>query len=303
MRQSTSISSQELRLIDSFLDTIWLAAGLSKNTINAYRSDLHHFANYLNSAGKQLFTVNRTCLRDYLDLRSESGSRRTVSRSLSSIKRFYRFALSEQWIDFDPTADMASPAAVRLLPKTLSEQEVENLIEAPDVAQDLGIRDRAMLETIYATGLRVSELIDLKMNQIDLVAGACRVIGKGSKERLVPVGAQALGWIERYLDQGRSGLLGQRNSEYIFVTRRGSSMSRQAFWQNIKRYAVIAGIDSSLSPHTMRHAFATHLLNHGADLRSVQMLLGHSSLSTTQIYTHVAQARLQTMHKQHHPRG
>jgi len=297
------ITAEEYRLVDTFLDSVWLEAGLSQNTVSAYRSDLKHFLQYLAAAEKRLFTVDRDCLRDYLDLRSESGSRRTLSRSLSSLKRFYRYALSEQWIDFDPTADIASPSLGKTLPKTLSEQEVENLIEAPDAATGLGVRDRAMLETLYATGLRVSELIELKLSEIDLVAGACRVIGKGDKERLVPLGAQALSWIERYLDRGRAELLGQRNSEMVFVTRRGSGMSRQAFWQNIKRYAVLAGIDNSLSPHTLRHAFATHLLNHGADLRSVQMLLGHASLSTTQIYTHVAQARLQSLHKMHHPRG
>jgi integrase/recombinase XerD len=303
MPPQVDIASEDFRLIDSFLDAIWLEAGLSQNTVSAYRSDLKHFTQYLTSTQRSLFSVDRACLRDYLDLRSGSGSRRTLSRSLSSIKRFYRYALAEQWIDFDPTADIASPAVGKALPRTISEQDVENLIEAPDVTTELGVRDRAMLETLYATGLRVSELIELKMNEIDLVAGACRVIGKGNKERLVPLGAQAVSWIERYIEQGRSGLLGQRASESVFVTRRGSSMSRQAFWQNIKRYAIIAGIDNSLSPHTLRHAFATHLLNHGADLRSVQMLLGHSSLSTTQIYTHVAQARLQSLHKTHHPRG
>ena len=226
-----------------------------------------------------------------------------MSRSLSTIRRFYRYALAEELTESDPSADIASPSLGKPLPKILSEQQVDDLIGSPDVLNPLGLRDRAMFETLYATGLRVSELVSLSMNEIDLVVGACKVLGKGGKERLVPLGEQALQWIERYLSEGRPALLGSRQSEILFVTRRAAGMSRQAFWQNIKRYALKAGIESGLSPHTLRHAFATHLLNHGADLRSVQMLLGHSSLSTTQIYTHVARARLQSLHKIHHPRG
>jgi len=300
---SIAIAEGDQVRINRFLDAVWLEAGLSENTITSYRSDLHHFPLHLAAIDQDLFATDRSILRDYLEKRGDRGSRRTVSRSLSTLKRFYRHALTEGLIDFDPTADMLAPQIGKSLPKTLSEDQVVQLIRAPDTSTDLGLRDRAMLETLYATGLRVSELIALSLNEIDLVAGVCRVIGKGSKERLVPLGEQAVDWIEQYIGESRRSLLAQRNSNSLFVTRRGVAMSRQAFWQMIKRYALVAGIDASLSPHTLRHAFATHLLNHGADLRSVQMLLGHSSLSTTQIYTHVAKARLQSLHKQNHPRG
>lgn len=297
------MSSEDLKLIEGFLDAIWLQSGLSDNTVSSYRADLKHFSKYLDDSKQGLLSTNRNTLRDYLDSRGARCSRRTVSRSLSTIKRFYRYALAEELTEIDPSADIASPSLGKPLPKILSEQQVDDLISSPDVRTPLGLRDRAMLETLYATGLRVSELVSLSMNELDLVVGACKVIGKGDKERLVPLGEQALQWIERYLSEGRPDSLGSRQSEILFVTRRAAGMSRQAFWQNIKRYALKAGIESGLSPHTLRHAFATHLLNHGADLRSVQMLLGHSSLSTTQIYTHVARARLHSLHKSHHPRG
>ncbi|MEJ2177063.1 MAG: site-specific tyrosine recombinase XerD [Gammaproteobacteria bacterium] len=297
------MSSEDLKLIEGFLDAIWLQSGLSDNTVSSYRADLKHFSKYLDDSKQGLLSTNRNTLRDYLDSRGARCSRRTVSRSLSTIKRFYRYALAEELTEIDPSADIASPSLGKPLPKILSEQQVDDLIRSPDVRTPLGLRDRAMLETLYATGLRVSELVSLSMNELDLVVGACKVIGKGDKERLVPLGEQALQWIERYLSEGRPDSLGSRQSEILFVTRRAAGMSRQAFWQNIKRYALKAGIESGLSPHTLRHAFATHLLNHGADLRSVQMLLGHSSLSTTQIYTHVARARLHSLHKSHHPRG
>jgi integrase/recombinase XerD len=297
------LSSEDLKLIEGFLDAIWLQSGLSDNTVSSYRADLKHFSKYLDDSKQGLLSTNRNTLRDYLDSRGARCSRRTVSRSLSTIKRFYRYALAEELTEIDPSADIASPSLGKPLPKILSEQQVDDLISSPDVRTPLGLRDRAMLETLYATGLRVSELVSLSMNELDLVVGACKVIGKGDKERLVPLGEQALQWIERYLSEGRPDSLGSRQSEILFVTRRAAGMSRQAFWQNIKRYALKAGIESGLSPHTLRHAFATHLLNHGADLRSVQMLLGHSSLSTTQIYTHVARARLHSLHKSHHPRG
>ncbi len=295
--------STDIGLIDEFLDSIWLQSGLSNNTIISYRSDLLDFAAYLEKRGLSLFSTSRDDLSHYLDQRYQSTSRRTVSRSLSSLKRFYRYALVEELIEYDPTVDLASPSLEKSLPKSLSEQQVVALINAPDTSSDLGLRDRAMLETLYATGLRVSELIGLTLSEVDLIAGVCRVIGKGGKERLVPLGEQAVSWIEKYCCYARGDILGNRLGEALFVTRRGSAMSRQAFWQNIKRYALIADIDCDLSPHTLRHAFATHLINHGADLRSVQMLLGHSNLSTTQIYTHVAGARLQALHKSHHPRG
>lgn len=290
-------------LIDGFVDAIWLQAGLSDNTISAYRADLNHFAQYSYNNNLDLLTISRIDIRDYLEQRQKAASRRTICRSLSSLKRFYRYALVEQLRQHDPTADIVAPVSAHTLPQTLSEQQVDNLINAPDVGTELGLRDRAMLETLYATGLRVTELITLGMSQIDVVAGVCRVTGKGNKERLVPLGAQAVSWVEHYLREARSALVGAVISDALFLTRRGRAMSRQAFWQNIKRYALVADIGTDLSPHTLRHAFATHLLNHGADLRSVQMLLGHASLSTTQIYTHVAKARLKGLHKLHHPRG
>ena len=297
------VASQDHQLIDTFLDTIWLESGLSENTLSSYRSDLYQFVTYLHQQGCELFTVRRSNIIDFLQHRGEQGSRRTVSRSLSSIKRFYRYALVQGLSQEDPSADVAAPSIGKSLPKSLSEDSVESLIRAADTKTDFGVRDRAMLETLYATGLRVSELIKLQINEMDLVVGVCRVIGKGGKERLVPLGDQAVDWLEQYLATARLNILGGRSTDAVFVTRRGMAMSRQGFWQNIKRYALIAGVDPSLSPHTLRHAFATHLLNHGADLRSVQMLLGHSSLSTTQIYTHVAKARLHALHKEHHPRG
>lgn len=303
MAHPADLSIEERDRINGFLDAVWLESGLSENTLTSYRSDLHHFARYLGAMKISLLDADRDLLRNYLEERGKQGSRRTVSRSLSTLKRFYRHAITEGIINFDPSSEVVSPRVGKALPKTLSENQVVKLIEAPDHATDIGCRDRAMLETLYATGLRVSELISLSLSELDLVSGVCRVFGKGNKERLVPLGDPAVEWIERYMEEFRGGLLRGKVSDSLFVTRRGSPMTRQAFWQNVKRYALIAGVDTGLSPHTLRHAFATHLLNHGADLRSVQMLLGHSSLSTTQIYTHVAKARLQSLHRQHHPRG
>ena len=291
------------KLVDDFLDSIWLQSGLSENTLKSYRFDLNHYRQFLAERGTPIRAAERGDLRDYLDERAKRGSERTVARSLSALRRFYRYLVVEELCDIDPTAEMASPSTTKSLPKTISEKQVEMLLAAPDTRTDLGIRDRAMIETLYATGLRVSELINLRLSLTDVDAGVCRVMGKGSKERLVPLGDPACHWIRTYLEGVRPALLGGRASEALFVTRRGSAMSRQAFWQLLRRYAAQAGIGTSLSPHTLRHAFATHLLNHGADLRSVQMLLGHSSLSTTQIYTHVARARLHSLHAQHHPRG
>jgi len=302
-KSRAEINPDDQSCLDGFLDAIWLESGLSENTLASYRLDLQHFARYASSLERTLLVVDRNMIRDYLAFRGENSSRRTVSRSLSTLKRFYRYNLAEGTITVDPTVDMSAPQIGKSLPKSLSEEDVERLIEAPNISDSLGLRDRAMLETLYATGLRVSELVGLTVSEIDLVAGFCRVFGKGSKERLVPLGEQSVGWIERYLLESRNELLSNRTSDAVFLTRRAGAMSRQGFWQNIKRYALQAGISSSLSPHTLRHAFATHLLNHGADLRSVQMLLGHSNLSTTQIYTHVANARLQLLHQQHHPRG
>jgi integrase/recombinase XerD len=250
-------------------------------------------------------SASRADLLDYLSGSVGKGARpRTTARLLSSLRRFYGYLVREEKIKTDPTVLIDSPKLGRPLPKSLTEEQVEKLLESPDVTKPLGLRDRAMLETLYATGLRVSELVGLTLSQVSLTQGVVRVIGKGDKERLVPLGEEAISWISRYLAEGRPKLVKSRSTDALFTTTRGGPMTRQAFWHNLKGHTRQAGIDAKkLSPHTLRHAFATHLLNHGADLRVVQMLLGHADLSTTQIYTHVAQARLKTLHEQHHPRG
>lgn len=290
--------------IERFLEALWLEKGLSEHTRNAYRSDLEHFASWLNAGSGSLLSVTRERILDYLAWRLERGYQaRSTARFLSSLRGFYRYSLRENWIAEDPTLQVALPQIGRPLPKSLSEADVEALLAAPDVSDPLGLRDRTMLEVLYACGLRVTELVTLTVEQVNLRQGVLRVFGKGGKERLVPLGEEALAWIERYWRESRPALLGQRPSDVLFPSRRGEGMTRQAFWYRIKRYAGLAGISRTLSPHTLRHAFATHLLNHGADLRVVQLLLGHSDLSTTQIYTHVAKARLQQLHAMHHPRG
>ena len=296
--------SQNATSIERFLDAVWLESGLSDNTLAAYRVDLERFGIWLDSDAQTLLGAQRSQLLSYLADRVRDGAKpRSTARLLSSLRRFYRYWLREGKISLDPTADVASPTLGRGLPKSLSEQDVERLLSAPDTNTLLGLRDRAMLETLYATGLRVTELVKLGVTQIDLNAGIVRVTGKGQRERLVPLGEEALTWIEEYLRIARPDLLKGRVCDSVFVTARGKAMTRQAFWHLIKRHATRGAIDIVLSPHTLRHAFATHLLNHGADLRVVQMLLGHSDLSTTQIYTHVARERLRTLHEQHHPRG
>ncbi len=302
----SELLAEDFHDIDAFVDAMWLESGLSKNTLSAYRSDLKQFCLFLNSSGARvnLLKVTQAEVQKYLAYCLANGVKASSSsRILSTLRRFYRYQIRENNIQEDPCSHVLSPKLGRPLPKSLSEADVEALLDAPDTNKPLGLRDRAMLETLYATGLRVSELVDLKINEINLTVGVLRIIGKGSKERLVPIGEQATDWIENYLSIGRSSLIKQNVSDAVFVTNRGSSMTRQAFWHLIKKYAVIAGMQVTLSPHTLRHAFATHLLNHGADLRSIQMLLGHSDLSTTQIYTHVAKQRLQSMHAKHHPRG
>ncbi|MDP7193702.1 MAG: site-specific tyrosine recombinase XerD [Arenicellales bacterium] len=290
-------------VIERFLDGIWLESGLSANTLAAYRNDLERFASWLQKKGHTLVQGSRADVLDYLAHTVRSGaSPRSSARKLSTLRRFYRYLLREGLVTADPTTELDSPAIGRRLPKALSEEGVEKLLAAP-AGSALGIRDRAMLETMYATGLRVSELVNLSLSELDLTTELVRVIGKGGRERIVPLGEEALTSLQNYLSEARPELLRERVSDSVFVTRRGGPMTRQAFWQLIKRYARLAGIDGDLSPHSLRHAFATHLLNHGADLRSVQMLLGHSDLSTTQIYTHVARARLQSLHSSHHPRG
>jgi integrase/recombinase XerD len=290
--------------LQRFLDAVWMERGLSANTLAAYRADLTSLARWLEGRGGNLLNASRIDLLGFIAARVEGGSRpRSTARQLSSFRRFYRFMMRETQITVDPTAQIAMPKIGRSLPKSLTEAEVDALLEAPTVADPLGHRDRTMLEVLYATGLRVSELVSLKHNQVNLNQGVMRVVGKGNRERLIPLGDEAVGWLQQFMQGPRVEILLERQTDYLFPTRRGDRMTRQAFWHIIKRYSKKAGVEKELSPHTLRHAFATHLLNHGADLRVVQMLLGHSDLSTTQIYTHVARERLKDLHSQHHPRG
>ena len=296
--------NSDLVLIDQFLDWIWLESGLSPHTIAAYRNDLNQFSIWLNRKNSDLANSRREDILAYLSYRMQQGAQsRTVARFLSTMKRYYQFAIQQKWIQENPVKDVVMPKTIRHLPKVISEQEVEKLLSAPNTKSNYGLRDRAMLETLYATGLRVSELVNLTLSQINLQAGVVRVTGKGNKQRLVPMGQEAITWIEKYIDKSRPELIKKRVTDAVFLSSRGTAMTRQAFWQLIKKYAAAVEIKPELSPHTLRHAFATHLLNHGADLRTTQMLLGHADLSTTQIYTHVANERLKSLHTQHHPRG
>ena len=290
--------------IDRFLNVLWMERGLSENTRLAYRTDLRHLASWSSRRGKSLLALTHSDLQAFLAERMKQGSTASSSaRMLSSIKRYYRYQIRERVLNDDPSALIEAPKLAQKLPNALTEAEVEALLAAPDVSAPLGMRDRTMLELLYACGLRVSELVSLTIEQVNLRQGVVRVTGKGNKERLVPLGEECIDWLQRYLGQCRPELLDGKLSNDVFVTQRGAAMSRQAFWYAIKRYAVVAGINKPLSPHTLRHAFATHLLNHGADLRVLQLLLGHSNVSTTQIYTHVAKERLKSVHAQHHPRG
>ncbi len=291
-----------IALIEQFLDAVWVEQGLSENTLSAYSSDLRIFAKWL--AGKSMLEVDTGDLSKFLASRYEAGiGNRSSARILSSLRRFYGYYIRENRITIDPTALIESPHIGRPLPLSLSEKDVDLLLDAPEVTNALGFRNKTMLEMLYATGLRVSELVGLKFEQISFRQGVVRITGKGNKERLVPVGEEAMSWLEGYMSQARKTLLGDRQCDYLFVTNRAGGMTRQAFWHIIKRHAKKAGINKELSPHTLRHAFATHLLNHGADLRVVQLLLGHADLSTTQIYTHVARERLKDLHSKFHPRG
>ncbi len=292
-------------LIDRFCDHLWLEDGLANQTLAAYRRDLVAFGRWLEQERKQ--TLDAAAPGDveaWLGWRfAQHAQARSAARYTSTLKRFYRYLLRENLVGADPTLNLDSPKLPRALPKTLTEVDVNRLLDSADTRTASGLRDRAMLETLYATGLRVSELVGLKLTAVNLSDGVLRVTGKGNKDRLVPLGEEAVIWLRRYLTEARPRLLAQHLSDAVFVTPRGSGMTRQAFWYLIKRRAHAAGITRALSPHTLRHAFATHLLNHGADLRVVQMLLGHSDISTTQIYTHVARERLKQLHAQHHPRG
>lgn len=291
-------------VVATFLDTLWMEQGLSDHTLAAYRNDLSGFSTWLQQSKSSLVSANKADVQGYLAYRLEQKfSPRSSARFLSCVRRFYSYLLRNKQIEADPTALIEAPKLGRSLPKTLSEQDVETLLDAADVATPLGLRDRTMLEVLYASGLRVTELVTLTLGQVNLRQGVVRVVGKGNKERLVPLGEEALAWVERYVLNGRPEILAGSVSDALFPSNRKQFMTRQTFWHIIKRYAKVAGISQSLSPHTLRHAFATHLLNHGADLRVVQMLLGHTDLSTTQIYTHVARARLKELHAEHHPRG
>ena len=302
MERSSTDSTDPL--IARFLDAVWMERGLSSNTLAAYRADLVALHRWLCERKLSLAQAGRAELMDFIAARVQAGARpRSTARQLSSFRRFFRYLVREGGVREDPTAQIAMPKIGRSLPRSLSEAEVESLLAAPAVADPLGYRDRTMLEVLYATGLRVSELVSLKLGQINMNQGVTRVLGKGNRERLIPLGEEAVRWLRAFINGARNDILLDRSTDYLFPTRRGDRMTRQAFWHIIKRYARKAGVDRELSPHTLRHAFATHLLNHGADLRVVQMLLGHSDLSTTQIYTHVARERMKELHSQHHPRG
>ena len=301
-QNNLSINNQAI--LDEFIDRIWLEEGLARNTLDSYRQDLAQFAAWLEKdAAKDLLQVEQFDIQRYLAVKFPVSKPRSISRLIASLRRLYRFALRENKIAQDPSLQIESPKLPRSLPKSLSEEDVESLLAAPNLDHPIGLRDRAMLELLYASGLRVSELVGVKVTEVSLSEGVVRVTGKGSKTRLVPMGQVAVDWLIRYLKEARPAILEKRLSDSMFVTQRGAAMTRQAFWYLIKRYALLAAIHKPMSPHVLRHAFATHLLNHGADLRVVQMLLGHSDISTTQIYTHVARERLKQLHIAHHPRG
>ncbi|MBM3350956.1 MAG: site-specific tyrosine recombinase XerD [Betaproteobacteria bacterium] len=294
---------KDLAEIDTFIDYLWLEDGLAKNTLDSYRLDLTAFALWLAQHKNLLVSVQQSDIQQYLAVRFPQSKPRSVSRLIATLRRFYRYLLRDGKISSDPTLQIEAPKLPRSLPKSLNEDEVVALLNTPNLNEPVGLRDRAMLELLYACGLRVSELVSIKTTEVSVSDSVVRVTGKGNKTRLVPMGEEAADWIARYLREARGEILQKRLSDAVFVTSRGEAMTRQAFWYAIKRYALLAGITKPISPHVLRHAFATHLLNHGADLRVVQMLLGHSDISTTQIYTHVARERLKQLHSMHHPRG
>ena len=292
------------KIIDGFIDHLWLEDGLSKNTLNSYRFDLELFSEWLTKTlKKNILDVSQADIQLYLSFKFPTSKARSISRLLATLRRLFRYLLRENKIKGDPTLEILSPKIPKSLPKSLSEEEVESLLNAPSVKTVSGLRDKAMLELLYACGLRVSELVNILLTELSMTEGVIRVTGKGSKTRLVPMGEEAVDWIKKYINESRNSILKKKTSKYLFITIRGSAMTRQAFWYLIKRYSIIAQINKPMSPHILRHAFATHLINHGADLRVVQMLLGHSDISTTQIYTHVARERLKNLHRSHHPRG
>ena len=297
------LTAADVTELDVFIDHLWLEDGLAKNTLESYRLDLSAFSLWLTKQNKQLLTVDQADIQQYLAVKFPQSKARSIGRLIASLRRFYRYLMRDNKISLDPTIQIQSPKLPRSLPKSLNEDEVLALLDAPNLNESAGLRDRAMLELLYACGLRVSELVGVKVTEVSINDGVVRVTGKGSKTRLVPMGEEAVDWISRYLSEARPDILQKRLCDALFVTNRGQAMTRQAFWYLIKRYALLAGINKPMSPHVLRHAFATHLLNHGADLRVVQMLLGHADISTTQIYTHVARERLKQLHSAHHPRG
>ncbi len=303
MRKSSNLTDTPDPLIDAFIDSVWLEDGLSALTLAAYRRDLNALAIWLHTQNSSMSSAVEADLQAYFAHRHSDTKATSANRRMTVFRRFYRWALRDNRMLADPTLKLLSAKQPLRLPKSLSEAQVEALLNAPDTDTALGLRDRAMLELLYASGLRVSELVNLPLLSLNMREGVLRITGKGDKERLVPFGEEAGDWMQRYLDTARSELLASKNSPSVFVTQRGVAMSRVMFWMLIKKYALLADIHVPLSPHTLRHAFATHLLNHGADLRAVQMLLGHADISTTTIYTHVARERLKQLHAQHHPRG
>ncbi|MED7818797.1 MULTISPECIES: site-specific tyrosine recombinase XerD [unclassified Francisella] len=289
-------------VVDAFLDNLWFEYGLSQNTISSYRTDLKFLQNYFSKTN--LIRLDFEQLYAFISYRSKNGySSRSNARMISTLRKFYAWLVTTGQVQSDPTAKLTMPKLAKSLPKDMTEADVEALLQAPDLTQDIGIRDRAMLELMYATGLRVSELVGLDIDNIDVNIGVIQVLGKGAKERIVPIGEYALEFLQKYLTESRSNLTKNFKEKAIFISQHSKRITRQSFWHRIKNYALSAGINTEISPHTLRHAFATHLLNHGADLRSVQLLLGHSSVSTTTIYTHISQNRLQEIYQKHHPRG
>ena len=299
------MSDSDRQILDAFIDNIWIEKGLSQNTLDSYRSDLEQFSSWLKKNNLNYIKTSKKEILSYLSFLFQKGlGSKTVARKLSSIKSFFRYLVFKSIIPNDPSSEVETPKLLKSIPKSISEKEVEALLAAPDEKTDIGLRDKTMIETLYSCGLRISELTNLEVLNLNLRQGVIRVIGKGQKERLVPMGDQLIGLLELYISSSRKNLLNKRHSDFLFLSTRGQRMTRQSFWHRIKHYCLASGFEpDKISPHVLRHAFATHLLNNGADLRVVQLLLGHSDLNTTQIYTEVARQRLKRLHTEHHPRG
>ncbi|MFL2732282.1 MAG: site-specific tyrosine recombinase XerD [Gammaproteobacteria bacterium] len=299
------MSDSDRQILDAFIDNIWIEKGLSQNTLDSYRSDLEQFSSWLEKNNLTYIKTSKKEILSYLSFLFQKGlGSKTVARKLSSLKSFFRYLVFKSIISNDPSSEVETPKLLKSIPKSISEKEVEALLDAPDETTDIGLRDKTMIETLYSCGLRISELTNLELLNLNLRQGVIRVIGKGQKERLVPMGDQLIGLLELYISSSRKNLLNKRNSDFLFLSKRGQRMTRQSFWHRIKHYCLASGFEpDKISPHVLRHAFATHLLNNGADLRVVQLLLGHSDLNTTQIYTEVARQRLKRLHTEHHPRG